>query len=144
MFPWCTRPAEACDLDHVIPYAEGGTTSSDNIATLCRRHHRLKTHHSGWGYTVLEPGCYLWSSPHGYQFLRDHRGTTDVTRDRTSHPPDRVATPPHTPRQHHPARGHRRVPGRMSRPAPPPPPSLRARESVWRGPVRAGRCRQGA
>jgi len=88
VFPWCTRPAESCDLDHVIPYAEGGTTSSDNIATLCRRHHRLKTHHSGWGYTVLEPGCYLWSSPHGYQFLRDHRGTTDVTRDKTSHPPD--------------------------------------------------------
>ena len=52
---------------------------------LCRRHHRLKTHHGGWGYTVLEPGCYLWSSPHGYQFLRDHRGTTDVTRAR---PPD--------------------------------------------------------
>ena len=88
VFAWCTRPAESCDLDHVIPYSEGGSTSSDNIATLCRRHHRLKTHHSGWGYTVLEPGCYLWSSPHGYQFLRDHRGTTDVTRDKTSHPPD--------------------------------------------------------
>ena len=71
-----------------IPYSEGGPTASDNIATLCRRHHRLKTHHSGWGYTVLEPGSYLWSSPHGYQFLRDHRGTTDVTRDRTTHPPD--------------------------------------------------------
>ena len=88
VFPWCTRPAEACDKDHVIPYSEGGPTASDNIGPLCRRHHRLKTHHSGWGYTVLEPGCYLWSSPHGYQFLRDHRGTTDVTRDRTSHPPD--------------------------------------------------------
>jgi 5-methylcytosine-specific restriction endonuclease McrA len=88
VFAWCTRPAESCDLDHVIPYSEGGSTSSDNIATLCRRHHRLKTHHSGWGYTVLEPGCYLWSSPHGYQFLRDHTGTTDVTHDRTSHPPD--------------------------------------------------------
>ena len=87
--PWCTRPAESCDLDHVVPYSEGGSTSSDNIANLCRRHHRLKTHHSGWGYTVLEPGCYLWSSPHGYQFLRDHTGTTDVTHDRTSHPPDR-------------------------------------------------------
>ncbi len=72
----------------MIPYSEGGPTSSDNIAPLCRRHHRLKTHHSGWGYTVLEPGSYLWHSPHGYQFLRDHRGTTDVTRDRTSHPPD--------------------------------------------------------
>jgi hypothetical protein len=92
VFPWCTRPAEACDDDHVIPYAEGGQTASDNIGPLCRRHHRLKTHHSGWGYTVLEPGSYLWHSPHGYQFLRDHRGTTDVTRDptshRTSHPPD--------------------------------------------------------
>ena len=88
VFPWCTGPAEACDKDHVVPYSEGGSTSSDNIATLCRRHHRLKTHHSGWGYTVLEPGSYLWSSPHGYQFLRDHRGTTDVTHDRTSHPPD--------------------------------------------------------
>jgi 5-methylcytosine-specific restriction endonuclease McrA len=88
VFPWCTRPAEHCDTDHVIPYAEGGQTASDNLAPLCRRHHRLKTHHSGWGYTVLEPGSYLWSSPHGYQFLRDHRGTTDVTRNQTSHPPD--------------------------------------------------------
>src|SRR6188508_927633 len=82
VFPWCTRPAEKCDLDHVIPYAEGGPTASDNLGPLCRRHHRLKTHHPGWGYTVLEPGTYLWSSPHGYQFLRDHRGTTDVTRAR--------------------------------------------------------------
>jgi 5-methylcytosine-specific restriction endonuclease McrA len=88
VFPWCTRPAEHCDTDHVIPYSEGGPTASDNLAPLCRRHHRLKTHHTGWGYTVLEPGSYLWHSPHGYQFLRDHRGTTDVTRDQTSHPPD--------------------------------------------------------
>ena len=88
VFPWCTRPAEDCDTDHVIPYSEGGQTASDNLAPLCRRHHRLKTHHSGWGYTVLEPGCYLWHSPHGYQFLRDHTGTTDVTCDKTSHPPD--------------------------------------------------------
>jgi 5-methylcytosine-specific restriction endonuclease McrA len=88
VFPWCTRPAEDCDTDHVIPYSEGGPTASDNLAPLCRRHHRLKTHHCGWGYTVLEPGSYLWHSPHGYQFLRDHRGTTDVTRDQASHPPD--------------------------------------------------------
>jgi len=42
VFPWCTRSARKMDADHVIPHAEGGTTSSDNIATLCRRHHRLK------------------------------------------------------------------------------------------------------
>jgi 5-methylcytosine-specific restriction endonuclease McrA len=43
VFPWCTQSARKTDADHVIPYAEGGTTSSDNIAPLCRRHHRLKT-----------------------------------------------------------------------------------------------------
>ena len=90
VFPWCTRSARKADADHVIPYAEGGTTSSDNIAPLCRRHHRLKTH-SAWTYTMLEPGSFLWSSPHGYQFLRDHHGTLDVSRDRRppeAHPPD--------------------------------------------------------
>ena len=81
VFPWCTRSARKTDADHVIPYAEGGTTSSDNIAPLCRRHHRLKTH-TAWTYTMLEPGSFLWSSPHGYQFLRDHHGTLDVSRDR--------------------------------------------------------------
>ena len=80
VFPWCTRSARKMDADHVIPHAEGGTTSSDNIAPLCRRHHRLKTH-SAWTYTMLEPGSFLWSSPHGYQFLRDHHGTLDVSRD---------------------------------------------------------------
>ena len=89
VFPWCTRSARKMDADHVIPYAEGGTTSSDNIAPLCRRHHRLKTH-TAWTYTMLEPGSFLWSSPHGYQFLRDHHGTLDVSRDRRRRrdPPD--------------------------------------------------------
>ena len=89
VFPWCTRSARKADADHVIPYSEGGTTTSDNIAPLCRRHHRLKTH-SAWTYTMLEPGSFLWSSPHGYQFLRDHQGTLDVSRDRR--PPE--ADPP--------------------------------------------------
>jgi hypothetical protein len=28
---------------------------------------------------VLERGSYLWTSPHGLQFLRDRDGTLDVT-----------------------------------------------------------------
>lgn len=78
VFPWCTRPARACDHDHAIPHAQGGPTCSCNIVALCRHHHRLKTH-TPWRYRVPEPGVYLWTSPHGYLFLRDHRGTTDVT-----------------------------------------------------------------
>ncbi|MGL5808404.1 MAG: HNH endonuclease signature motif containing protein, partial [Nocardioides sp.] len=79
-FPWCTRPARGCDTDHVVPYARGGPTSTDNLAALCRGHHRLKTH-TGWTYTMIEPGIYLWTSPHGYTYLRDHTGTTDLSRD---------------------------------------------------------------
>ena len=80
VFPWCTRPARTADCDHVIAYDQGGSTCSCNLAALCRRHHRLKTH-STWTYTVLEPGSFLWSSPYGYQFLTDHEGTRDVTSD---------------------------------------------------------------
>ena len=96
VFPWCTRPARrlrpdqhGCDCDHVVPHTRDGATCSCNIAPLCRRHHRLKTH-GGWTYTTLEPGSYLWSSPHRYQYLRDHDGTLDVTRNRHSPapPPD--------------------------------------------------------
>ena len=86
VFPWCTRTARRCDHDHVVPHSDGGTTCSCNIAPLCRRHHRLKTHAGGWGYTVLDPGTYLWRSPHGYRFLRDHTGTRDITDDAPPRP----------------------------------------------------------
>ena len=78
VFPHCTRPARSCDADHCQPHDRGGATCSANIAPLCRRHHRLKTH-TAWIYTVLEPGSYLWTSPHGYTYLRDHTGTTDLS-----------------------------------------------------------------
>ena len=38
---------------------------------------------------TLQPGVYLWRSPHGYHYLRDHHGTLDVTpnhqRQRLAH-----------------------------------------------------------
>ena len=37
-----------------------------------------KTHRS-WRYTVIETGVWLWSDPHGQQFLRNGHGTVDVT-----------------------------------------------------------------
>ena len=41
-WPGCTTPADRCDLDHTQPYPTG-PTNDDNLITLCRRHHRLKT-----------------------------------------------------------------------------------------------------
>jgi hypothetical protein len=86
VFPRCTRPARACDIDHVIAYdhdaeAEGrpqpGPTQTDNLACLCRFHHRLKTH-SAWRYETTAPGVFEWTSPHGHRYRRDHTGTTDL------------------------------------------------------------------
>ena len=76
VFPACGRPARGCDLDHVIPYGAGGPTHSQNLAPLCRLHHRLKTH-GGWTYRRIPdtPGGirhgaeYEWASPHGQRFL---------------------------------------------------------------------------
>jgi hypothetical protein len=78
VFPWCSRPATRCDKDHTVVHDRDGPTCSCNIAPLCRRHHRLKTQ-APWSYVSLEPGSYIWTSPHGYQYLVDHTGTLDVT-----------------------------------------------------------------
>ncbi len=56
-FPGCSQPAQRCDLDHVEPFTgtpEGGLTSADNLISLCRRHHQLKTHHR-WRVRVVKP-----------------------------------------------------------------------------------------
>ncbi len=81
VFPYCTRAAIRCDHDHVKAYESGGTTCSCNIAPLCRGHHRAKTH-SAWTYDVLEPGRYLWTSPHGLHLIRDHHGTHQMRPER--------------------------------------------------------------
>ncbi|WP_143033864.1 HNH endonuclease signature motif containing protein [Nocardioides sp. YR527] len=77
-FPGCSVKAESCDLDHRVPYVEGGKTTTSNLTCLCRRHHRAKTH-LGWTYERLAPGRYRWRSPNGYRFLTGPDGTTDVS-----------------------------------------------------------------
>jgi hypothetical protein len=44
--PGC-NVAWGLEIDHVIPFAEGGPTSLDNLALLCHHHHFLKTF-EGW------------------------------------------------------------------------------------------------
>jgi hypothetical protein len=65
-FPGCRRPASRCDLDHVVPYAQGGPTSEANLLSLCRHHHRLKTR--GRFTPSLDPvtGAVTWTTPAGH------------------------------------------------------------------------------
>ncbi len=36
--PGCDRPATECDIDHTVPYADGGATHPSNLKCLCRKH----------------------------------------------------------------------------------------------------------
>jgi len=57
-FPGCATAARFCDLDHVIPFPIGLTVLR-NLACLCRRHHRLKTH-GHWSLTMSPDGICTW------------------------------------------------------------------------------------
>ena len=101
VFPWCTRPARGCDIDHVTEFdhdaaADGrpqpGPTRTDNLAALCRFHHRLKTH-TAWHYRMVEPGVFEWTSPHGHHYRRDRHGTTAIDQAEPPNPPDPLGIP---------------------------------------------------
>ena len=53
--PGCEVPARRCDLDHIRPWAAGGTTSLTNLTSLCQAHHRLK-HTPGWSLSRADDG----------------------------------------------------------------------------------------
>lgn len=63
-FPGCRRPAVRCDVDHTVPYDQGGRSCECNLAPLCRRHHRTKQA-AGWNLAQPEPGILIWTTPHG-------------------------------------------------------------------------------
>ena len=56
--PGCATAARFCDLDHVIPFPVGRTVLA-NLACLCRRHHRLKTH-GHWSLSMSPDGVCTW------------------------------------------------------------------------------------
>lgn len=59
------RHTRRADLDHIEPYDEDGPpgqTKPENLAPLCRRHHRAKTS-PRWRYERLPDGSYRWHAP---------------------------------------------------------------------------------
>jgi hypothetical protein len=66
-FPGCRRPARRCDLDHTVPYDQGGATCECNLSPLCRRHHQAKQAH-GWHLTQDQPGIMTWQTPAGRRY----------------------------------------------------------------------------
>ena len=78
VFPTCQTPAERCDIDHLTAWSQGGTTSLNNLTTLCQAHHRLK-HTPGWALTRDQTtGTLSWHTPDKTVYQRHPDGT--ITR----------------------------------------------------------------
>jgi hypothetical protein len=67
-WPGCDRPAVGCDLDHTIPYSQGGKTHASNLKCYCRPHHLVKTFW-GWGEQQLADGTLILTSPAGHTYV---------------------------------------------------------------------------
>ena len=97
-WPGCDRPATDCDLDHTIPYSQGGKTHSANLKCYCRTHHLVKTFW-GWHEKQLADGTLILTSPAGTH-PRHHPGQRAAVpqpvlrRGRHAHPRNRPAARP--------------------------------------------------
>jgi hypothetical protein len=53
--PGCHVPADDCDVDHVIPYADGGPTTQENGRLRCPQRHRGRRRSQPWLAEEHEP-----------------------------------------------------------------------------------------
>lgn len=72
--PGCGRRARSCDLDHSLAWEHGGTTSVENLACVCRHHHRLK-HLPGWHLDHHRDGVLSWTTPDGRRYRTEPDGS---------------------------------------------------------------------
>lgn len=72
-FPGCNNHSLDNDADHLLAWADGGTTGISNLGQPCRKHHSLK-HATAWTPTGADkdhpPG---WISPTGRTYPSEHQ-----------------------------------------------------------------------
>lgn len=66
--PTCETSAWRSELDHVVPFADGGPTAVSNLAPLSKGCHQLKTH-GGFSLAREGDGALRWSTPTGHSFV---------------------------------------------------------------------------
>ncbi|BCW78115.1 HNH endonuclease signature motif containing protein [Arthrobacter sp. NicSoilC5] len=72
-FPGCSNNSLDNDADHILAWANGGTTGISNLGQPCPKHHKLR-HTTAWKPTPATknepPG---WTSPTGRHYLSEHQ-----------------------------------------------------------------------
>ena len=132
--PGCATPARRADVDHTVPWSEGGATRLDNLEHLCRRCHLLK-HDSRWAVRQLAGGVLEWTSAIG-QVIRDQpEPVGPVFTDLPRRGRDPAPTPAEKRRRRKAAAEQMRADAERwnnpdTRPDPPPPPTT----GIWAPP----------
>ena len=86
-FPGCRRPAQLNDLDHVQAFREGDETTTANLQSLCRRHHRLK-HHGTWTVDRDDTtGVTTWTDHRDHRYRSEPPSRPTTTRPAASSDP---------------------------------------------------------
>ncbi|MBZ4486544.1 HNH endonuclease [Microbacterium sp. cx-55] len=70
--PGCAAPAIRCEIDHIRDWAHGGPTHTDNLHSLCQRHHSMKQF-TAWHVRMLDRGTIQWTSPLGTTYTDQPR-----------------------------------------------------------------------
>ncbi len=68
--PVCGQTAWRADLDHTIPWEDGGPTCGCNLGGVCRRDHDLKQH-PRWKLAQIRPGWFEWTAPGGRTYTSE-------------------------------------------------------------------------
>jgi hypothetical protein len=72
-FPGCSNHSLDNEADHLLAWANGGTTGISNLGQPCPKHHKLR-HTTGWTPTPATknqpPG---WTSPTGRYYATEHQ-----------------------------------------------------------------------
>ncbi|MDJ0458212.1 DUF222 domain-containing protein [Arthrobacter sp. NQ7] len=72
-FPGCSNHSLDNEADHLLAWANGGTTGISNLGQPCPKHHKLR-HSTGWKPTPATknepPG---WTSPTGRHYASEHQ-----------------------------------------------------------------------
>ncbi len=68
VFPGCRMPADECDLNHEVLWAEAHRTTARELGPLCRHDH-INRHRHRWKLKQIRPGIYEWTSPLGHTYL---------------------------------------------------------------------------